>query len=69
MNKKYLKPIMIILLSVVIIIYFIKRKNKTTETLITRIETLPKTDNSIQDWFNNYFGFTTTETQKKLVAL
>jgi hypothetical protein len=66
--KKYLKPLL--LLGVLIgLFFYLYKKNKKQEIIVTQTADLPQPNNQIMDWFNNYFNFETTTTQKKLAAL
>jgi len=66
--KKYFKPLL--LLGVLIALFFyLYKKNKKQEIIVTQTADLPQPNNQIMDWFDNYFKFGTTDTQKKLAAL
>jgi len=66
--KKYFKPLL--LLGVLIAMFFyLYKKNKKQEIIVTQIADLPPPNYQIMDRFNNYFKFGTTDTQKKLAAL
>ena len=49
--------------------FYLYKKNKKQEIIVTQTADLPQPNNQIMDWFDNYFKFGTTDTQKKLAAL